>query len=174
MINVYFVLLLIIAVLMFSLAFSSLSLAPWVPTRKRDLKRAFKLAGLKPGEIFYDLGSGTGTTVFGASAEEGVKAIGIELALPMYFFSVLKKLILRDKNAHFKLKSLFNEDLSQADVVYVFGLPNTLKEKLVTKFKKELKPGSRVLSYVFPIHSLVPEVVDRPTDKDLSIYLYKF
>ena len=91
MTNVYLVLLLIIAVLMFSLAFSSLSLAPWVPTRKRDLKRAFKLAGLKPGEIFYDLGSGTGTTVFGASAEVGVKATGIELALPMYLFSVLKK-----------------------------------------------------------------------------------
>ncbi len=174
MTDFYLILQIILLILAFSMVVATLSLAPWVPTRNRDLQRVFRLSNLSPGEVFYDLGSGTGTTVFAAAKIKDVKARGIELALPLYVFSVIKKVLLGSKQASFKWKSLFKEDLSEADVIYIFGLPNKLKDKLVNKFQKELKSGSRVVSYVFPIKGLEPVIVDHPTDQDLSVYVYKF
>ncbi|MFH1582800.1 MAG: class I SAM-dependent methyltransferase, partial [Candidatus Falkowbacteria bacterium] len=66
----------------FSLIFSVLSFAPWVPSRSRDLKRTFKLADLRPGQIFYDLGCGNGKVAIYAANNFKVKAVGLEISLP--------------------------------------------------------------------------------------------
>jgi hypothetical protein len=150
------------------------SFAPWVPVLKKDYKRIFDLANLKPGEIFYDLGCGDGRIVGYASSHFSGVAIGVELQFPLFVVCKIRQLLLRNKNLFFKNKNLFDEDLSKADVVYVFGIPRTLAHKVKEKFQKELKPGARVISYLFSIEGFVPESVSRPLKSDNSIYVYQF
>lgn len=150
------------------------SFAPWVPAFKKDLPRVFEVAQLQPGEVFYDLGCGDGRTVVYAAEKFGVEATGVELIFPLFVVCKLRQFFSHSKKIQFKNKNLFHEDLSRADVVYVFGIPGTLANKVKEKFQKELKPGARVVSYVFKIEGLTPEVVSKPNPKDNSIYLYRF
>ncbi len=156
------------------MAVTCFSLAPWIPVRRRDLKRICEIANFKPGEIFYDLGCGDGRVVIYASKNYSVKSIGLELSLPFYILCVIRGLINRNKKIQFKFKNLFNEDLRGADVVYLFAQSkNKLKGKIVKKLEDELKSGARVISYSFPIEDWQPEIISKPTKKDLAIYLYK-
>lgn len=156
----------------FSIIISCLSFAPWVPTRKKDLRRIFELADLKPGEVFYDLGCGNGRLAIYAAKNFQARAIGLELALPLYLVCAIRKLFSGNKLLKFKLQNLFNENLSGADVIYIFGMPDKLKIKLREKLERELKPGARVITYAFPIKDWMPERVDKPARDDVSIYLY--
>lgn len=58
-----------------------------------------------------------------------------------------------------KLENAFVHDLSGYDAVYVFLMPETY-EKIRPKFETELKPGARVVSYVWPIPGWEPTRVD--------------
>ncbi|MDO8667545.1 MAG: class I SAM-dependent methyltransferase [bacterium] len=156
-----------------SLIFSALSFAPWVPCRSRDLARIFKLAGLKEGQVFYDLGCGDGKLVIYAANHYKAKAIGLEISLPFYLFCRLRKIFNFKADINFKFKNLFKEDLSPADVVYFFGMPETINKKLCAKLKRELKPGAKIISYTFSLVGWTPKIIDKPTPNDLSIYLYE-
>ncbi len=156
-----------------SMIFANFSLAPWVPTRGRDLQRVFSLIKTSPQDVFYDLGCGNGATVFYANKNFNMRAVGVELSLPLYLFCVLKKIILGAKNVKIIWGNLFKLDLSGATIVYLFGTKNTTNQKLTNKLLKELSPGSRVISYAFPLSGLKPARIDKPTPKDLSIYIYK-
>ena len=68
---------------------------------------------------------------------------------------------------------MFKLNLKNADVVFVFGMPKTLAKKFKEKVERECKPGARIISYVFPVEGWTPVVKDRPTDKDMTIYLYQ-
>lgn len=79
-----------IALLLFLLlAFVVFFGAPFVPTRKRELERVIKLAGLKPGQLLVDLGSGDGR-LLNLAAKNGVRAIGYELSPLLAVISWLK------------------------------------------------------------------------------------
>lgn len=165
----------IIAILFISIlsvAIAGFSFAPWVPTWKSDLPRIFKLAEMKPGEIFYDLGCGNGKVVLYANKKFQAKAIGLEISLPMYLVCKIRQLINYNKNLVFKFRNLYKEDLSQADLVYFFAKSDKVA-KLKAKLERELKPGCRVISYVFPIEGWREIVKDKPKPKDIAIYLYK-
>jgi len=163
----------IIAILLLSsIVWASVSFAPWIPVRKQDLKRIYTLANLRPGETFIELGSGTGRVLFYIAKKINLKAIGIELGFPLFVFSKIKAR-LKKIDVKIKLKNFFNENLGSADVVYFFGMPNHITDKLKTKLDKELKPGTRVISYSFPVPGWKPMLIDKPSENDLSIYLYK-
>lgn len=163
---------LFIAICLFSLVFSVLSFAPWVPIRGRDLKRIFSLANLRPGQVFYDLGCGDGKTVFYAAENFKAEAIGVEFSLPLYLFCRLKNLFYNSGLSRFKFKNLYRENLSRADVVYFFGMPHTVNDRFRQKLKTELKPGTKIISYSFSFPDWPPAAVDKPGEKDLPVYLY--
>lgn len=162
-----------LTLLLLSSAIAGWSFAPWVPIWSKDLPRVFALARLKPGEIFYDLGCGNGKTVFYAAEQYAAKAIGIELSFPLWLTCRLRQIVRRTPRVTFKLGNLFRQDLSSVDVIYVFGMPEKLQHKLRAKLERELKPGSRVVSYTFPIAGWQSTKVDKPSPKDISIYLYQ-
>lgn len=158
-----------------SIFLSVFSLAPWVPSRSRDLKRAIGLSNLKTGEVFADLGCGDGRAVFAANELFRAKARGIELAWPLYLFCQAKKyLFYNQKDIAFKYANLFREDLSGIDVVFVYGLPRSLKKRLKNKLETELKPGARVISYGFAIKGLEPTKISRPDKQSGSVFIYQF
>lgn len=169
----FYIVLLIAVLFIGSFVIAASSMAPWVPAWKKDLPRIFALAQLQPGETFYDLGCGNGKVVLCAGQQYQAKATGIELALPMYVVCKVRQLVYRNPNISFRFGNLFSTDISDADVVYVFGMPDKLANRLRDKLKNELTPGTRVVSYVFPIAELEPIHVDKPTEKDVSIYLYQ-
>lgn len=160
--------LLIFGLLIFSAAFmlGGLSMAPWVPLRKRDINRVLKLADLKPGQTFYELGSGDGRML--RAIPDNIKAIGLEINPLLFLYSKL-----RSPKKIIKLKSLYQEDLSSADVVFVFGMPDKLAKKLKDKLTRELKPGTKVISYTFAFKDWQPIIQDKPNEKEVSIYLYE-
>ncbi len=163
---------LIIVIFLLNIVKAYLSFAPWVPSFKRDLKRIFKLADLKSGEIFYDLGCGTGKVVAYAAANYQAKAVGLELVLPFYLICKIRQLFSGNKKLIIKCKNLFKENLSTADVVYIFGVPKTINGKLKEKFAAELKPGAKVISYAFKINDWTPVTVDKPNKTDIPVFLY--
>jgi cyclopropane fatty-acyl-phospholipid synthase-like methyltransferase len=150
------------------------SFAPWVPTKTKDMKRIFALAELRPGDHFYDLGSGDGKMVLFASKHFGAQSTGLELALPLVLISRFRVYMAGEAQAKIKWKNLFKENLDQADVVYVFGITQSLQERFQKKLEGDLKPGARVISYAFKIGNLTPVVTDQPTSKHLPIYVYQF
>jgi hypothetical protein len=168
--NVLSVILIIFGI---SVAWAGLSLAPWVPTRKRDFKRIGDLADFKVNDVFYDLGSGDGRLVFFINKNYRAKSIGVEIALPFYIFSKFRQWLNKSKNINFKYKNVFSENLSDADVVYIFPQSaEKLTGKIIAKFNNELKSGARIITYAFPIKDWVAQKVDKPTINDLPIYLY--
>ncbi|MBN1325887.1 class I SAM-dependent methyltransferase [Candidatus Falkowbacteria bacterium] len=166
----YFVIVLILFLILWTVAIAGLSFAPWVPSKKHDFERIFKLANLKPGEIFYDLGCGTGKVVIYAHKKFKAKSIGLEIALPFYCICKCKQIF--NPGVNFKYKNLYKEDLSRADVIYFFGTPKTINEKLKAKLEREVKKGARIISYVFAINNWSPAVVSKPDDSAVPIYLY--
>ena len=168
----YLLLILVIFLVFLTVALAANSLAPWVPAHGRDLERIAQLADLKPGEHFFDLGCGDGRTVCYLARKEGVRATGIEMALPLYLVCKIRQLFQKNPKINFRYGNLFKTDLSKADVVYVFGMPKRL-DKLRIKLEKELKPGARVISYVFPIQNWQPGIISEPSKADMEIYLYQ-
>lgn len=154
-----------------SLALAAVSLIIWLPTKRRDLDRILRLADLKEGEKFYDLGCGDGKVIFFISQNSPAEVIGLEVAWPLFLVCKIKKLFYRVKPI-IKYRDLYKEDLTDAKVVYIFGIPDKLKNKLKPKLEKELKPGSRVISYVFPIGGWRHKLIDQPRDRDVPIYFY--
>lgn len=161
----------VIGVFLLTLAYAGVSFAPWVPTRISDIDRIFELAQLQDGESFCELGCGTGRVMFTAADRYNVSTSGYEIAAPLWGYAKIRQLLNKKKNAKVFYKSLYKADLSNADVVYFFGMPKKIQKKLVKKLEKELKPGTRVISYVFPIDSWEPTSVDQP-DNSLPIYVY--
>ncbi len=173
---IFALIILVIDAAFLSLSIGSLSMAPWVPSSQRSIKRGLKLANPKSGEIIYDLGCGNGTVIMNAVYNYPVKAIGIEIALPLIILCKIRYWINSKRNklkgsACFKKANLFKEDLSKADIVYLFALPKTLENKIRPKLERELKSGTKIISNVFEIKGWEPDVVDYESGCS-PVYLY--
>ncbi len=142
--------------------------APWWRTNRKTARTICELAGISKEDLVYDLGCGDGTLIVTTSKEYGAKAIGIEID-PLRFLISKIRIALNNLSSKVtvKRKSFFDEDISKATVVVVYLIPKTL-EKLLPKFKKELKKGTRIVSYRYEIN--LPIVKKDPKNK---IFLYK-
>jgi len=70
-----------------------------------------------------------------------------------------------------KYANINNVDLSKADVVYCYLLPEMLS-KLALKFKKELKKDCRLISIGFPIKALKNGTEQHINNR--KAFIYKF
>ncbi len=145
--------------------------APWVGSRKKDVQRFLKIADIKPGQVVYDLGSGDGRIVI-AAAKIGARAIGLEVSLLPYLLSKIKQGWAHLPNLTIKYKDFFREDLSSADIVYIF-LTAKAHRRLKEKLEKELKSGAKVITYVWPIPGWQPIKKDKPGAQSIALYLYQ-
>ncbi len=165
-------LVILLAIFLLTNIFVYRSFAPWVPIKRRDIKRIFALAGLQPNQVFYDLGCGSGWMVIRANKKFSAKAIGLEINLILFLVCKLRQLFHSDKNLIFKFQDFYKKDLSDADVVYFYGIPT--KNGLVSqKLCKELKPGTKIISYTFSLPGWTPVLVDRPKSQDRPIFVYQ-
>ncbi len=141
--------------------------APWWRTSKKTARAMCNLAKVTKGDEVYDLGSGEGIALLIAAKEFGAKGFGVEIDPARFFFSkfILKTNGLSNK-VTIKRGNFFNQDISKADVIFVYLVPKTL-ERLLPKFKKELKKGTRIISYRYEMNLPLKEY-----DKENEIRLY--
>jgi len=144
---------------------------PYMGTPKRLIRKALQMTKLKAGEKVYDLGCGNGRVLVLAAGEFGAEAIGFELSYHHYLLSKLN-IFLRGLQGRAKVrwKNLYNENISDADVVFLWLTPKAFR-KLEQKLTSELRPGARVITFSSPLLFWHPDEIYE-TSKGAKIFLY--
>ena len=141
---------------------------PWQPTDMKRVRRMLEMADIKPGEVVYDLGCGDGRIIICAAREFGARSVGVELNPWLYFLALLRVWV---SGLSPRVKVIFGNlhqvDLREADVVTIF-LYSHVNDLLQEKFQRELKPGARIVSYVWVLKNWEPVAIDSKYD----LYLY--
>ena len=171
---IFALLLLLIVVGGFSITiYYAIFYVPYVPTPKKIAKKMVEVASLKKGQRIFDLGAGDGRITIYAN-KKGCISTGFELSwLPF----ILAKINIWIKRSGAKIyrKNFFKESLENADCVFCYLWPKVMKN-LQIKFEKEMKEGSRIVSYCFPIKNWKP-IKAIPTKsnnkKAFLIYVYE-
>ncbi|MBI2599694.1 hypothetical protein HYW43_02110 [Candidatus Daviesbacteria bacterium] len=135
-----------------SLSWFAGSDAPYVPTKIGQIRKVLKMAGVKKGKKFYELGSGDGRVVLEA-AKLGAYSFGIEQSWIRVLYSKYKAFRLHPKGVivSFYHGNIFAKSYNDADIVYIYLLHKGVR-KLEDKLQKELKKGTVVITqtYHFP------------------------
>ena len=155
-------------ILIISMIWTSFIGAPWVPSTMNTVKKMLALADLEEGDLLIDLGCGDGRMVITAARDYGAQAVGIEIDPIRYLWcKILIFLMGLREQVQIQFGDFFSHDLSKADVVTCYLLPDTNK-RLEDKLLRELKPGTRVVSntYVFP------KVVQAEKNGDARLYIF--
>ena len=166
-----YIVILIVLVFLATFIIAGKSAAPWVPTKNKNISRAIEVADIMPGQTVVDIGCGDGRLIF-AAAEKGANAIGYEISLIPYLIAKVRWLFFAQrKNVSIRFKNLWRVDLGQADIIYVFLLPQVLK-RLEEKMEKELKPGARVIVHCWALPNWKPMAVSEAAN-ELKFYIYQ-
>lgn len=125
--------------------------APWWRTNKKTARAICELVGITKSDLVYDLGCGDGTLMITAAKEFGAKAVGIEID-PVRYWIAKTRVWLNNLFDRVELvqEDFFKTDLKKATVIVVYLVPKAL-DALLPKFKKELRKGTRVVSYRYQL-----------------------
>ncbi len=161
-------------IILVSIVYAWSSLAPWAPTRIKDLKHVNKVVALKKDDVFLEMGCGNARVCsYIAKNNPEAKVIGIELALIFYLFSRFRAALFGPKNLKIVFGDALKYDLSKVDVIYTYALIKTLNHQIKDKLTREMKPGSRLVSYAFSLEEWEGEQESfKPEEKAPAIHLY--
>lgn len=149
--------------------------SPFVPSPKKVCKEMVSLAGLKGGELVYDLGAGDGRLLFEALKVEDVNAVGVEINDDRAKYIVKKANELGfSKRIRVIKEDFMNISLRKADVLLLYLSPKDLS-KLKPKFELELRKGCRIISHDYKIPGWKPKEFEKVTydGKVRWIYMYE-
>ncbi len=144
---------------------------PFLKTEKEILEKLEKEIEWKKVKKFYDLGSGNGDVLkFFAKFHPEIEFVGYELN-PLRIWT--SKLFCSLPNVKFKRKNIFKADYSDADIVFIFLLSEIL-EKIIKKLRRELKPGTTIISnsFQFP-NDFPPKRRIGNGDEFKTVYFYE-
>lgn len=150
------------------------NLGPNIPTPPAIVDRMLDMAHVKAGDVVYDLGSGDGRVLIAAVQKYGARAVGIEINpdLCEKARKNVQALGLQDKISIIH-GSVLRTDLRPADVVTMYFL--TLSNEKLRPNLEKLRPGTRVVSFQFPIRGWKPmeAQIVRVSNVDRTIYVYE-
>lgn len=149
--------------------FDNKQIVPFVPSPQEVVDKMIELAGVKAGDVVYDLGSGDGRIVI-AAAQRGARAIGFEIDGDLVRKSAanVRSAGVQDR-AEIKQQDILTVDLSPASVVTMYLLPD-VNLKLRPNILSQLKPGSRVVSHAFSMGDWEPDKIEVVSGR--TIYLW--
>jgi hypothetical protein len=130
---------------------------PYVPSPQSVVADMLRYADVTDKDFVIDLGSGDGRIVLTAAKVFGARGFGVEIKDDLVIRSneAAKKEGLADR-VKFMKQDLFKTDMSQATVITMYLLPDTVN-MLKDKFLAELKPGTRIVSHDYPLTGWIPE-----------------
>ena len=143
----------------------------YVPSPDSVVDAMLELAHVTAGDIVYDLGSGDGRIPIAAAKRYGAVGVGVEIDATLNREAAhnAKKAGVTDR-VRFFTQDLFDADISQATVVTLFLLPR-VNQDLIPKLRRELRPGTRIVSHQFDMGAQWPP--DTAQDVNgLMIYLW--
>lgn len=129
----------------------------YYPTPPETVAEMLRMAGIKEGDVLYDLGSGDGRIPIAAAKQFGIRAVGIEID-PKLIIEARQKAEEAGVSelVQFRNEDMFRIDVSEATVVTLY-LSEKLNVLLRPKLLSELRPGSRILSHDFRMGEWKPE-----------------
>jgi ribosomal protein L11 methylase PrmA len=134
-----------------------------------------ELAAVSSDDLVYDLGCGDGRVVVTAALRYGCRGRGYDI----------DPLRVRDSRANveqngvgylvaIERKDVFQVDLSEADIVFLYLLPE-LNVRLIPQLQK-LRPGSRIISHMWDMQGVQPDKVlhleSSHDNQDHVVYLW--
>lgn len=150
-------------------------LAPYVPSPQEVVERMLEAAGVKPGEIVYDLGCGDGRILITAAEKFRAKGVGVELS---YRLVQEAQETVRSRGLQNWITiiqgDLLEADVREADVVTLYLLTSS-NARLQPKLEESLKPGARVVSHDFAMRGWKPVRVEKVqvSKRTHTIYVYE-
>ena len=148
---------------------------PSVPTPLPVVRTMIELAALNGDETVCDLGAGDARLLIEAKKRyPSIRAIGCELIPTIWLIGSLR-IFLNRQRVTFLLGDAFKQDVTNADVVFLYLFPELMK-KLVPRFDRMLKPGTRVVSHTFrfPGKTPVSEKKVRGYWGETTVYVYEW
>ena len=132
--------------------------SPFVPTEESDVVRMLKLAGVGPGDVVMDLGSGDGRIVLEAARmNPKARGRGIEMDPKLVAESNVRAsssgLADRVQIVH---QNAFDADLREATVITMWLWPEVML-MLRPKILAEARPGTRVVTRMWDLGSWPPD-----------------
>jgi SAM-dependent methyltransferase len=121
---------------------------PYEPTPQHVVAEMLNLANVGPSDVVYDLGCGDGRIVIAAVKAFGARGVCVDIDP--------QRILESRANAEqagvaqrirFLTQDLFETDIGDATVVTLFLYPD-VNLKLRPKLWRDLRPGTRVVSYV--------------------------
>jgi SAM-dependent methyltransferase len=141
------------------------------PTRHAVALAMLDLAGVTPDDVVYDLGSGDGRIVILAAQRFGARGVGIEIEPRLVEISRHNA---RDAEVADRVRflegDLFTAEIAEATVVTLYLSPS-VNARLESKLRRELRPGTRVVSHRFRIGHWPPERTET-TDDGTALFLW--
>ena len=140
---------------------------PYIPLTKKQLKAINRHIKLKSTDKIVDLGCGDGR-VLRIFEKQGVKDLtGYEVNFLVYLLARIKNKISKSESKIY-FKDFKKVNLSGYNTVFCY-LSDYYMNSLKEKFDKELKPGTKIISYIFKIKDWhKPEII-----KSGKIFVYK-
>lgn len=162
----------IFLLILIPLAIAGASFAPWSPTKTEDIERVKDVLQPKKGQRFLEFGCGDGRVCHGiASAYPDLEVVGIEMAFPLYIVSKIRQFIHPLPNLSIELWSGFKADFSEFDMIYMYGMPDSIAKKILPKFEKEAKTGTQLISYVFSFKDTQRDVISHSLKNRRTIHI---
>jgi SAM-dependent methyltransferase len=134
----------------------------YVPTPYRKIIPALRHVGIGPDDVFVDLGSGLGRTVFAASWLGARRAVGVEIdaALTAAARTNLDRTRLRGRDIEFLCLAAQEYDFADATLLYMFHpFGAGTMEAVIRRLEKALEERPRSLRIVYenPVNAAVLE-----------------
>jgi len=139
-------------------------LAPFDPTPREVVERMLSLAGVKPGDVVYDLGSGDGRILIAAAKKYRVRGVGFEIDPGL--IKLARENARREgveKLVEIRQEDFLTADLSPATVVTLY-LSDDGNLAVRPQLLHQLKAGARVVSYTFDMGDWQPKIAQTYRD----------
>ena len=147
---------------------------PFVPLTKKQLEVINKHIKLKSTDRIIDLGCGDGR-VLRIFEKQGVKDLtGYEINFWIYLLARIKNKISKSKSKIY-FKDFKKVGLSEYNIVFCY-LSDYCMNSLREKFDKELRPGTKIISYLFEVKDWhKPKIIyaNKENKKSGKIFVYK-
>ncbi|MGD0231903.1 MAG: class I SAM-dependent methyltransferase [Syntrophorhabdales bacterium] len=143
----------------------------WEPSPPEVVDDMIGLAQVRGTDLVYDLGCGDGRIVIAAAAKTGARGVGVDLNPRRVGESHENALLARVGGlTRFVKEDLFEADLSDATVLFLFLFPD-VNLRLRPKLLRELKPGTRIVSYCHDMGRWRPDDITRRMSNDIYLWI---